>query len=467
MKKLLLCTTALAGFVAGSAFADESAANTMQVTVGGNSKFEAGSVSRTKANRTEYSFSPNQETSTFYTSQKAYLKAEGKADDMVYGAVIRLQTVGNSSNGLGDTRNDRSHIFLDTNAGSVQLGSNFAASKLFQVDAGTIASGTGGASDGDWPTFVDIGTKAQSDDQYDASSYLAQNADTLSDRLDGRVEGSRKITYISPTISGVRLGVSFTPDLQNNGGEGFLDENRATYLGRELRVKNIWSLALSYNNSFNDVDVALSAAANFGTANKKNAPVSNVSVSGNTVTGTITQTGNTISITNVNVNNNFTGQNVGKGNVNNLKTYAVGGVVGYNGFKFALSYADDGKSLAPQNTPANFPNGGGSNFRSSWWTSGIAYESGPGSVSLTYMNAKKGNKNSGIANVTNSDGTTTSYNYGQVKTTVWSLGAAYEVAPGLKPFAEIDQVQFKQQNVINGNTKYKATVYLLGTRIKF
>ncbi len=463
MKKLLLCTTALAGFVAGSAFADESAANTMQVTVGGNSKFEAGSVSRTKTNRTAYSFSPNQETSAFYTSQKAYLKAEGKSDDLVYGAVIRLQTVGNSSNGLGDTRNDRSHIFLDTNAGSVQLGTNFAASKLFQIDAGTIASGSGGASDGDWPTFVDVGTKANSSNQYDVNQLFLQNADTVSDRLDGRVEGARKITYISPTISGVRLGVSFTPDLQNNGGENLAGDNKATYLGRELRVKNIWSLALSYNNSFNDVDIALSAAGNFGTANKKSSDVSNVSVSGNTVTGTFTDENGqarNFTINNSNISNsNVTGQNVGKGNVNNLKTYALGGVVGYNGFKFALSYANDGKSLSPQNTPANYPNGGGSNFRSSWWTSGIAYESGPGSVSLTYMNGTKGNKNSGTA----SNG----YSYGQVNTTVWSLGAAYEVAPGLKPFAEIDQVQFKPKNVVNGNTKYKATVYLLGTRIKF
>jgi len=456
MKKLLLCTTALAGFVAGSAFADESAANTMQVTVGGNSKFEAGSVSRTKSQRTAYSFSPNQESSTFYTSQKAYLKAEGKSDDLVYGAVIRLQTVGNSSNGLGDTRNDRSHIFLDTNAGSVQLGTNFAASKLLSVDAGTIASGSGGASDGDWGTFVDGAWSKNSNSAYDNDLVLT-NADQLSDKLDGRVEGARKITYISPTISGVRLGVSFTPDLQNNGGEGASDDNKATYLGTQLRVKNIWSLALSYNNSFNDVDIALSATGNAGSYNKKTLPNNGDNLAGATISDnmfTITEDDGTVTtIAQNGQTTTFTPANV---NRNNLKTYALGGVVGYNGFKFALSYGNDGKSLSPQNSPSNNAGIGGSNYRSSWWTSGIAYESGPGSVSLTYMNGTKGNKNSGSDN-----------NYPQTKTAVWSIGAAYEVAPGLKPFAEIDQVTLTPKKVVNGNTKYKATVYLLGTRIKF
>ncbi len=457
MKKLLLCTTALVGFVAGSAFADESAANTMQVTVGGNSKFEAGSVSRTKSQRTAYSFSPNQESSTFYTSQKAYLKAEGKSDDLVYGAVVRLQTVANSANGLGDTRNDRSHIFLDTNAGSVQLGTNFAASKLMQVDAGTIASGSGGASDGDWPTFVDGAWERTANSAYDNDAVFT-NADQLSDKLDGRVEGARKITYISPTISGVRLGVSFTPDLQNNGGEGALDDNKATYLGSQLRVKNIWSLALSYNNSFNDVDVALSATGNSGTFNKRSVSnpdgiqaVNLVGPKGNTISTYVAPNGAMATSQQI--------ANLQSGNLqnrNNLKTYALGGVVGYNGFKVALSYGSDGKSLSPTNVPANQPNLGGSNYKSTWWTSGVAYESGPGSVSLTYMNGTKGNKNSGSDN-----------NYPQVKTTVWSLGAAYEVAPGLKPFAEIDQVTLKPKKVTNGNTKYKATVYLLGTRIKF
>jgi len=443
MKKLLLCTTALAGLVAGSAFA-EDATNAMQVTVGGNSKFEAGSVSRDRQHKQSFSFSPNQESSSFYSSQKAYLKAEAKSDDLTYGAVIRLQTVANSSNGLGDNRNDRSHIYLDTNAGSVELGSNFSASKLLAVDAGTIASGSGGASDGDASTFMDIREFGKNSND----SMLFKNADMLSDRLDGNVEGSRKISYFTPTISGLMAGVSFTPDLENNGGENDANNNNSTYLGNQLRVKNIWSLALKYSNNFDGVDLALSASTNIGKANKKNIPVS-------TTTTVPVYTSTEILDGNGDPTTSFYDKVTGTKDVTtttkgaeleDLKTYAVGGVVGYNGFKFAVSYGSDGKSLAPK----------GSNFRSTWWTSGVAYESGPGSVSLTYLSGKKGNKS---ADETNS--------LMQVKTTAYSLGAAYEVAPGLKPFAEVTQVTFKPKKVVNGNTKAKATVYLVGTRIKF
>lgn len=419
MKKILLGTTALAGLVFGaSAFADDTSA--MNVTIGGNSKFIAGGISRDKAQEKKFSFSPNQKSSTFFSSQKAFIKAEGKTDDLTYGAVIRLQTVANSANGKGDTRNDRSHIYVDTNAGSVELGSNFAVSRTMALNAGTIASGTGGASDGDAPTFFD---QSQS-----YADFLS--ADNLSDRLDGRVEGARKISYISPTISGVQAGVSFTPDARNNGGENAQEDtmrNQTTYLGTKLNIKNIWSLALKYSNSFNDVDVALSATGNFGKFNNNATQTIHENTSIKGFPGTTFQTVETVNV----------------GERNNLRSYAVGGVVGYNGFKLALSYGTDGDSLARKDSKK-------SDVKASWYTAGIAYDFGPGDVSLTYLNSKR--------SATNENDDTHSF-----RTTAYSLGTAYEVAPGFKPFAEVTYVSLEPK----GYDKSKSTVYLVGTRIKF
>lgn len=446
MKKLLLCTTALVGFVAGSACAAEDVKDVM-VSFSGQSKFEAGTKHQDTNHEAPLSYSPNQKSSAFYTQQKASLKAEGKTDSLTYGAVLRLQTIGDSSNGMSSTRNDRSHIYLDTDAGTVQLGSNFAASKLMQVDASTIASATGGV-DGDWTNFlgtsvwdvpansgsINVDGRNITISQYAASfanSASIQGVDTLANRLDYKGESARKITYLSPRISGMQLGVSFTPDINNNGGNdvvrnGMLDDSSMMYFGLPVRVKNVWSLGLNYTNTFDDVNVSFSAVADRGKAVRQN------------ISGTITDVyGNTKSFA--------------TDKVRDLKTYSIGAVVGKNGFSVAASYHDDGQSLTSTAEDR---------FKSHWWTAGIAYENGPMSTSLTYLSGVKGFKNGGQT----------------LKTEIISLGADYEVAPGLKPFAEVTMVKFKPKDTQSGyfpdgssydTSKAKGTVFMMGTKLKF
>ncbi len=187
MKKILLCTTALVGLAAGSAFASDD----VKVSFEGQSKFEAGTKRQDTNHKAPLSFSPNQKSSAFYTTQKASLKAEGKADSLTYGAVLRLEMVGNSSDGMSDARNSRSHIYIDTDAGSVQLGSNFAASKLMQVDASTIASATGGI-DGDWTNFAAMPDYSSSLD----ISYVANGVKVSSDAAAKSIAASSVITSV-------------------------------------------------------------------------------------------------------------------------------------------------------------------------------------------------------------------------------------------------------------------------------
>jgi opacity protein-like surface antigen len=423
MKKILLCTTALVGFASSALAADMTSDSGMQVTIGGNSKFEAGYIKRDKDHKNKFTYSPNQSSSAFMTSNKANIKAEGKNDMMTYGAVVRLQTVANMSNGMSDSGMDRSHIFMQTDAGAVQMGTNFAASKLMSVDAGTIASATGGVT-GDYETFVDA-----REDYLFASSLIVLNNDTLTNRIDGRVESAQKITYLSPRISGVQLGMSFAPDLENNGGDNVTRDNNQRYLSLPVAAKNLFSVALNYKNNFDDVNVTFSAAGDFAKAN-------------NNSTNEFTTKGELTTVKGL--------------NRNDVKTYSVGTVVEYQGFSAALSYANDGKSLAPKEGTTYTTTTDGKDttitatkFKSSWMTAGLGYKNGPMSTSLTYLSGERGFKG----------------NNERTKTSAVSLGADYEVAPGMKPFAEVTLAEFKPKNT--DTKKQKSTVFILGTRVKF
>jgi len=442
MKKILLCTTALVGFASLASAADMSSNGDMQVSVGGNSKFEAGYAKRDNAHKKEFTFSPNQSSSAFMTSNKAAIKAEGKNDSMTYGAVVRLQTVANLSNGMSDSGMDRSHIYMNTDAGAVQMGTNFAASKLLSVDAGTIASATGGVA-GDYGTFIDTRQNTI------AGSLPIFDTDTLSNRLDGYGESARKITYLSPRISGAQLGMSFAPDLENNGGEGYSRDNGQRYLGRQLAAKNLFSIALNYKNSFDDVNVMFSAAGDFAKAKQESSRAATLMEYSliNRKTGEVINGGNTaIALSPAKLASS-------ESKINDLKTYSVGTVVEYQGFSAALSYANDGKSLTSKTIGSK-----NTDYTSYWYTAGLGYKNGPMSTSLTYLYGKKGNKTAAQGDDDAAP---------LVKTSAVSLGADYAVAPGMTPFAEVTMATVKPKKVIDGNTKQRATVFILGTRVKF
>jgi hypothetical protein len=424
MKKLLLCTTALVGLVAGSASA--SAPEDIKVSVGGSTKFVGAHAKQDADHKGSFSFSPNQKSTAFLTKSKASLKAEGKADDLTYGAVLRLRMVANSSDGMGDTRSDRSHIYLDTMAGSVHLGSNFSASKMMQVDASNVASATGGI-DGDFSDFagtsvvksnyISDGSDADTAKSTAFGNLSITGVDTLANRYDDG-ESSRKIGYMSPRIEGVQFGFSFAPDVRNTGVAKDERDLSKTYLAQEVMVKNLVSVGLGYENTINDVKVQLALVGDKGKASKQY------------------------------------GTGKYQDNFNDLQTYSVGGVISTNGFSFALSYHNDGKSLTRKTgTDGNaLPK-----FKSDWYTVGLGYEDGKMSTSLTYLTGSK------KWDATNTELATNV----KVKSQIVSLGVDYEVAPGLKPFAEVTMATYKPESEGTYKSKNKSTVFMLGTKLKF
>lgn len=477
MKRLLICTTALVSLVAATASAEWT------VTFSGNNKFEAGARKLTGNQNRNFPLTANQNSAAFISTSKAAVNVTNKVDNMTYGASIRLAVVTNQGNGTDrDSRMDRSHLFMDSDMGSVQLGTNIAASKMMKVDAGLIASATGGI-DGDYSKFlgtpanealginnVGVASMANNKVTYNGviyngstigdfpifSQFAITSVDTLSNRLDGSVESSNKITYISPRVEGVQFGVSFTPDNSNGGnslGSTLYGSNPAylTY-GNTLRLKNIWSLGLNYMNTFNDVNVEVGLTGDFGNAVQQRLNNSTVTDSSGTATGS------TPNATTFGTGNSQ--------NAHNLKSYTAGLMLEKNGFSVAGSYSDDSNSGVPNtmyidNNVANATTTAGTTnltptlatgkFKSNWWTAGVGFANGPMSTSLTYLDGQRGFANA------------------KLKTKALSLGADYEVVTGFKPFAEVTYAKFSPSGALNvmPSSGLKATTFILGTRVKF
>ncbi len=262
MKKILLATTALiagatigsAAFaggdpVSGVAYASGHSKPTNQenlsVIVGGHIDFQAGFADQeaafeTGANSREYKFQNDTEI---------HVRAEGTADNgLTYGAVIELEAdVSGDADNQGQNA-DKTFIYLENQAGRLELGNNSGAEDALGVSAATIARATGGV-DGDFYDFANL-----------SGANFIIRPDLPGAHALGVTEDSTKVTYYTPRFSGLQLGVSYTPD-QGDGGTaaGFTGENNGDQ-------ENVFGLGLGYNAAMDGVTVEASLTGEFGTA---------------------------------------------------------------------------------------------------------------------------------------------------------------------------------------------------------
>ena len=230
-----------------------------------------------------------------------------------------------------------------------------------------------------------------------------------------------KLTYYTPRFSGFQAGVSYTPDLQDRGQENFRTDKivgapTATGYG------NIFEAGLNFENQFaNGVKLALSLTGETGDADE-----------GSAVAGNADER-------------------------EDLRAYAVGGLVGYKGFSLAASYGnwdDSGQT-------------NGLNNESDYWTVGGGYEVGPFGLSVTYL---KSTTEADVGDV--AAGRDFENDFRNVV-----LGADYKLAPGLTPYAEVSFYEFD-----DGRTEAEAgavgagtgatydntgTAFILGTQVAF
>lgn len=249
MKKFLFATTALAGLIAGSAFAEGPT-----VSVGGTADFQAGFTDQDAA----YEVGANSRKAKFANDTRVAVKVNGKADNgLAYGAVIELQADVSDANDNSGINADRTYLFVESGFGRFEMGSNYGVAKTLKVDASTFARATGGI-DGDW---------------YYYANTVAPAAFILSPDLPldkgftqrGESEDATKLTYYSPRYAGLQFGASYTPDSGNRG-------TAAAFTSKSdfNQYENVFDLGVNYTNQYDQVGFAAAVTGQIGDAEASN-----------------------------------------------------------------------------------------------------------------------------------------------------------------------------------------------------
>ena len=292
MKKILLATTAL---IAAGVFASPAQAN-LEVTVGGYAAFQAAMFDNDQT---------NESGRDFQSEAQILVSADATADNgLQYGAKVLLDASSDDSNNT-----DEVGLYLAGSFGRVEMGDDDGASEL-AVFAPTVGIGQINGSYDDY-----VLATAQGHALNDRGDHSFTSLDT---------DDSTKITYYTPKYNGVQFGVSYAPELNDEGEHVEFTENTA-------EASDVFEFGLGYDGEISGVQVKAGA----------------IYVMGDAATGT-----------------------------EDLNSWTLGAKLGYQGFSFGGSYTDDGDS---------FGTTGAANDEISTWTVGATYEQGPWGVGVSYL----------------------------------------------------------------------------------
>jgi len=235
-----------------------------------------------------------------------HVNVSGTADNgLEYGAKIELEaTQGSTGNA------DEARIQLRGSWGTLQLGDDDGAEDTMNY-GGENVLGAAGGWDGDGDDMTTL-----------ASAFFPNIAGDSSD--------ASKITYYSPRFSGVQIGVSYTPDLSQQGDQNPKDDG--------LFQDHI-GVGVNYDGTFGDVRVRASGV------------YSTASFAPNLVAA------------------------LPGGTIEDISAYSLGAIVGFGPFQLGANYTDNGESGTIT----------GLNASHSYWDVAAGFETGPVYLSLGYI----------------------------------------------------------------------------------
>jgi outer membrane protein OmpU len=215
----------------------------------------------------------------FFMDNEIIVRADGVTDGGIrYGSKIEIEAGSDLDTGPNSVSLDEAGLFFSGGFGRVELGREDGAEDLMFVGAEDAQAGTGGI-DGDTQNLGQIQFPDMSDDI--------------------------KATYFTPRIAGFQLGASFAPDGDDNeNGLGSNEFISAADGGFGDNRKNMIGGGANWVGVLGPVDLTLSAVGMFADVKGGNA----------------IQTAN--------------------GFRDDEKAYAVGGVLGFGGLSFGVSYND-------------------------------------------------------------------------------------------------------------------------------
>jgi len=295
----------------------------LALNVGGFIDFQAGFTDQDSAFEGTGAAGNSREFKT-QNDTEIHVRVDGKTDSGInYGAVIELNAdVSGDADGDGGNA-DKTYIYVGSDAfGRVELGANSGSTTTMNVNAASIARATGGV-DGDWYDFVN--TTASTG----AGFILTPELPAAASAEGGTREDANKITYYTPSFSGVTLGVSFTPDEGDSGTAAAFTGD----LGNDQ--ENVFDIAIGYDQDYDNVNVKASIIGEIGES-----------------------------------------ENAG---IEDTNAWGLGLAVASQGFSVAGSYADWSDSGLAVGTV---------NDDQKVWTLGAAYEQDQFGVSLTYLDSE-------------------------------------------------------------------------------
>jgi predicted porin len=257
MKKLYISSIAI--LLTSSSLADHhipGTSNNFELNIGGQMYFQAG----TRFNSSIYSITQNNKDIGFDSSTAVHLSLKSTLpNNWKYGMQLGIRGNNVSSSKAGSDFLDRNYLWLEhDNVGKFELGSNASASTSMGINGMSVAVASGGA-DGSWGKYISLDTSALGATGVSEGNFLTfpgllfneTNFDSTNTH-----ERSRKITYYTPKSNGFQLGISYTPDVTNNGGSSSTPSTSTTATRQE---GNGVSLGLTWEKSIDikqDVSLA-------------------------------------------------------------------------------------------------------------------------------------------------------------------------------------------------------------------
>lgn len=270
MKKIMLSTIA-----AGAVFAAAPAMAQVDLKIGGYTKNYVGWLSQDeRQNSAVEADAPDARSFDMLRDSEWHLNAEATADNgLTYGFHTELNT--NAGNGANVP--DESYLYMSSNLGRVNLGSEDGANYLLQVAAPSADSNIDGIRQYIQPVNYAVAAQATTRSGLDANANGIDDADDAAitaaqaltangiDYENAATSVDEKITYLSPIWSGFQFGVSYTPEISifegtntaavnsSSGILGFDSDNVDDEFG------SAYEGAARYEGTFNNVGFAVGA----------------------------------------------------------------------------------------------------------------------------------------------------------------------------------------------------------------
>lgn len=228
MNKLVLTTAAIA------LMATPAVASDIKVTVGGYYTSMYYNVDSDNVDATTKKDIAHVDSS-LQEDAEIIFKGKGVAGNGIeYGFQVQLEAASDTEN-TGD-QIDEHYIYVKGGFGKVIVGAENSAAYLMQVSA---------------PNFLAYKTW---DNNFDTWSEVAKYEKPLHDNYSG---DANKVSYMSPKLNGLQIGLSYTPSNTYSGGAGvsltntLLEESTSNY-------EDVYSYAVSYGTKLGGVDVKAS-----------------------------------------------------------------------------------------------------------------------------------------------------------------------------------------------------------------